>query len=158
VTIAADNDDVDPAELAVAVADLPGVLAADHSGNYTPETFVNGANLGTGFGVWDFWNLPATLGDSTAGGGGDLNDTNGVSFRFMGDGTNGYCNARRNFAEALKAGTCSASRSPTTGWRQPRRGHLLAQNSSPTDQRRRGNAFGVNGAVISTEYTPGAVV
>ncbi len=102
--ITADNDDVEPATLDVAVANMPGVLAADHSGNYAPETFVDGANLGFGFGAWDFWNEPATLGDSTAGGGGDLNDTNGVAFRFMGDGAGGYCNARRDLAEALKPG------------------------------------------------------
>jgi len=161
VTIAADNDDVAPAELAVAVADLPGVLAADRSGNYTSETFVNGANLGTGFGAWDFWNTPATLGDSTAGGGGDLNDTNGVSFRFMGDGTNGYCNARRNFAEALKAGDV-LSFTFTYNWVGGNRGVDINSGNQVKFANLinvgEGNAFSVNEAVISTDYTPGAVV
>ena len=161
VTIAADNDDVDPAELAVAVADLPGVLAADHSGNYVPETFVNGANLGTGFGAWDFWNTPATLGDSTAGGGGDLNDTNGVSFRFMGDGADGYCNARRNFAEALKPGDVF-SFTFTYNWVGGNRGVDIYSGNQEKFANLinvgTGDAFSVNEAVISTDYTPGAVV
>ncbi|HQN80528.1 MAG TPA: hypothetical protein PLB64_05670, partial [Kiritimatiellia bacterium] len=76
----------------------PAVQANDEAGNYTLETFINGANLGTGFGVWDIWNTPATLEDSTAGGGGDLNSTNGYSFCFKGDGAGSWCNARRNFA------------------------------------------------------------
>ncbi|MGD9782864.1 MAG: hypothetical protein AB7V14_12060 [Kiritimatiellia bacterium] len=161
VTITADNDDVEPATFDATVADLPGVLAADHSGNYTSETFVNGANLGTGFGAWDFWSTPASLGDSTAGGGGDLNDTNGVAFRFMADGTNDYCNARRNFAEALKPGD-TFSFTFTYNWVAGNRGVDIYSG----DQEQfanlinvgEGNAFGVNGAVISTEYTPGAVV
>ena len=161
VTISADNADVEPATFNAAVADLPGVLAADHSGNYAPETFVNGANLGTGFGVWDFWNQPAALGDSTAGGGGDLNDTNGVAFRFMGDGTNGYCNARRNFAEALKSGDVF-SFTFTYNWVGGNRGVDIYSGNQEQFANLinvgAGNAFGVNGAVISTDYTPGAVV
>ena len=39
----------------------PTTLANDHAGNYTPATFVNGANLGTGFGAWDLWNKLAEL-------------------------------------------------------------------------------------------------
>ena len=160
-TITADNDDVEPATLDVTVADLPGVLAADHSGNYAPDTFVNGANLGTGFGAWDFWNTPAALGDSTAGGGGDLNDTNGVAFRFMGDGAGGYCNARRNFAGALKPGDV-LSFTFTYNWVGGNRGVDLYSGNQEKFANLinvgEGDAFSVNETVISREYTPGAVV
>ena len=161
VTITADNDDVEPATFDATVADLPGVLAADHSGNYTAESFTNGANLGTGFGAWDFWNTPASLGDSTAGGGGDLNDTNGAAFRFMGDGVGSYCNARRNFAEALKTGD-TFSFTFTYNWVAGNRGVDIYSGNQEQFANLinvgEGNAFGVNGAVISTDYTPGAVV
>ena len=161
VTITAVNDDVEPATFDATVADMPGVLAADHSGNYAPETFVNGANLGTGFGAWDFWNTPAALGDSTAGGGGNLNDTNGVSFRFMGAGTNDYCNARRNFAEALKPGDV-LSFTFTYNWVAGNRGVDINSGNlvkfANLINVGAGNAFSVNEAVISTDYTPGAVV
>ena len=162
-TIAADNDDVEPATFDAAVADLPGVLAVDDSGNYAPDTFVNGANLGTGFGAWDFWNTPASLGDSTAGGGGDLNDTNSVAFRFMSEGNSeaSYCNARRNFAEALKPGDVF-SFTFTYNWVAGNRGVDVysgnQQQFANLINVGAGNAFGVNGTVISTEYTPGAVV
>lgn len=160
-TIAADNDDVDPATFDVTVTNMPGVLAADHSGNYTPATFVNGANLGTGFGAWDFWNRDADLFDSTAGGGGDLNDTNAVAFRFMGDGAYGYCNARRNFAEALKPGDVF-SFTFTYNWVGGNRGVDVYSGSQEKFANLinvgAGDAFSVNETVISREYTPGAVV
>ena len=161
-TITAVNDDVSPATFDATVTNMPGVLAADHSGNYAPATFTNGANLGFGFGAWDFWNTPASLGDSTAGGGGDLNDTNGVAFRFMSEGNSegSYCNARRDLAEALKPGDV-LSFTFTYNWVSGGRGvdvfsaggqfaNLI--NVGP------GNAFSVNGTVISRDYTPGAVV
>ncbi len=161
-TITAVNDDVEPATFDASVTDMPGVLAADHSGNYAPATFTNGANLGFGFGAWDFWNEPASLGDSTAGGGGNLNDTNGVAFRFMsaGDSTNSYCNARRDLAEALKPGDVM-SFTFTYNWVGGGRGvdvfsaggqfaNLINVGENDT--------FSVNGTVISRDYTPGAVV
>ena len=159
-TITADNDDVEPATFEVAVTNMPGVLAADHSGNYAPETFVDGANLGFGFGAWDFWNTPASLGDSTAGGGGDLNDTNGVAFRFMGDGAGGYCNARRDLAEALKPGDVM-SFTFTYNWVGGGRGvdvFSAGGQFANLINVGEGNAFSVNGTVISTDYVPGAVV
>ena len=159
-TITAVNDDVSPATFDATVMDMPGVLAADHSGNYTPETFVDGANLGFGFGAWDFWNTPASLGDSTAGGGGNLNDTNGVAFRFMGDGAGGYCNARRDLAEALKPGDV-LSFTFTYNWVGGGRGvdvFSAGGQFANLINVGAGNAFSVNGTVISTDYTPGAVV
>lgn len=159
-TITADNDDVEPATFDVTVMDMPGVLAADHSGNYTPATFVDGANLGFGFGAWDFWNRDADLGDSTAGGGGDLNDTNGVAFRFMGDGAGGYCNARRDLAEALKPGDVM-SFTFTYNWVGGGRGvdvFSAGGQFANLINVGEGDAFSVNGTVISRDYTPGAVV
>ena len=159
-TITADNDDVAPATLDVVVTNMPGVLAADHSGNYAPDTFVDGANRGFGFGAWDFWNTPASLGDSTAGGGGDLNDTNGVAFRFMGDGAGGYCNARRDLAEALKPGDV-LSFVFTYNWVGGGRGvdvFSAGGQFANLINVGEGDAFSVNGNVVSREYTPGAVV
>ena len=159
-TITADNDDVEPATFDATVTDMPAVLAADHSGNYAPETFVDGANQGFGFGAWDFWNTPAALGDSTAGGGGDLNDTNGVAFRFMGDGAGGYCNARRDLAEALKSGDV-LSFTFTYNWVGGGRGvdvFSAGGQFANLINVGEGDAFSVNGTVISRDYTPGAVV
>ncbi len=161
-TITADNDDVEPATFDVVVTNMPGVLAADHSGNYEPATFVDGANLGFGFGAWDFWNVPASLGDSTAGGGGDLNDTNGVAFRFMSEGNSegSYCNARRDLAEALKPGDV-LSFTFTYNWVGGGRGvdvFSAGGQFANLINVGEGNAFSVNGTVISRDYTPGAVV
>lgn len=163
-TLAAYNDDVNPATLAVTVTETLPIIAYDEAGNYTPATFVTGANLGYGFGAWDLWNNPATLGDSTAGGGGDLNSTNGYSFRFMGDGTtnapNNWCNGKRNFANPLAAGNVLTF-TFTYNWDGGGRGVDIFSASgqfanlidvSP------GNTFKVNGATISTEWSPGAVV
>ncbi|MGD9611682.1 MAG: hypothetical protein AB7V22_02140 [Kiritimatiellia bacterium] len=159
-TITADNDDVDPATFNVTVVDMPGVLAADHSGNYVPATFIDGANLGFGFGAWDFWNRDADLGNSTEGGGGDLNDTNGVAFRFMGDGAGGYCNARRDLAEALKPGD-TFSFMFTYNWVGGGRGvdvFSAGGQFANLINVGEGDTFSVNGNVISTVYSPGAVV
>ena len=161
-TITAVNDDVSPATFDATVTDLPGVLAADHSGNYAPDTFVDGANRGFGFGAWDFWNTPASLGDSTAGGGGNLNDTNGVAFRFMSEGnsTNSWCNARRDLAEALKPGDVM-SFTFTYNWVGGGRGvdvFSAGGQFANLINVGAGDAFSVNGTVISRDYTPGAVV
>ena len=158
--LTADNDDVNPATVAVAVRDMPGVLAQDNAGNYTPETFTNGANEGTGFGAWDFWNEPATLGDSTAGGGGNLNSPNGYSFRFMGDGAKGWCNATRNFDGALQEGDV-LSFTFTYNWDGGGRGVDIfsagGQFANLIDISP-GDTFKVNGQTVSTTYSPGAVV
>ena len=67
--------------VAVLAAILPStraaMLATDNAGNYTTATWVNGSNLGTGFGAWAFNNSASTgtsfsgefIGDSTAGSG-----------------------------------------------------------------------------------------
>lgn len=160
VTITADNDDVEPVAREVAVADLPGILATDEAGNYTVETFTNGANRGMGFNAWDLRNTPAELGDSTAGGGGDLNSTNGVSFRFMGDGLGGYCNGQRDFARALKIGD-ALSFTFTYNWDGGNRGVDVFSASGQFANLinvSSGDVFKVNGATVSTEYSPGAVV
>ena len=146
--------------LAGPAAGVPEQLAYDEAGNYTETTFTNGSNLGMGFGAWDLWNTPASLGDSTAGGGGDLNSTNGYSFRFMADGLGGWCNGRRNFDGALQVDDV-LSFTFTYNWDGGGRGVDIFSaggqfanliNVGP------GNSFGVNGNVISTEWSPGAVV
>jgi len=138
----------------------PAVQANDEAGNYTLETFINGANLGTGFGVWDIWNTPATLEDSTAGGGGDLNSTNGYSFCFKGDGAGSWCNARRNFAAPLQDGD-ELTFTFTYNWDGGGRGvdiFCATGQFANLINVQGGNTFQVNGNTISTNYSPGAVV
>ncbi len=146
--------------LAGSAMGAPGVLAYDEAGNYTIATFVNGSNLGTGFGAWDLWNTPATLGDSTAGGGGNLNSTNGYSFRFMGDGAGGWCNGKRNFSGALQTSDV-LSFTFTYNYDGGGRGVDIfcstGQFANLIDVSG-GNTFKVNGTTISTEWSPGAVV
>lgn len=138
----------------------PGILAADNAGNYTPATFTNQSNAGIGFGAWDLWNEPATLGDSTAGGGGDLNSTNGYSFRFMGDGAGGWCNGKRNLDGDLVTDDV-LSFIFTYNWDGGGRGVDIfcatGQFANVIDVSG-GNSFKVNGTEISTEWSPGAVV
>ncbi|MDY0150008.1 MAG: hypothetical protein RBT03_07980, partial [Kiritimatiellia bacterium] len=138
----------------------PEVLAYDEAGNYTPATFTNQSNLGTGFGAWDLWGEPAALGDSTAGGGGDLNSTNGYSFQFMGDGAGGWCNARRNFDGELQQDDV-LSFTFTYNYDGGGRGVDLfcstGQFANVIDVTG-GNTFKVNGETISTNWSPGAVV
>ncbi len=159
-TITADNDDVEPATLDVVVADMPGILASDEAGNYTPASFTNGANEGTGFGAWELWNRAAELGDSTAGGGGDLNSTNGYSFQFMADGLGGWCNGKRYIAGAMQAGEV-LSFTFTYNYDGGGRGvdifSAAGQFANLIDVSP-GNVFKVNGTTISTDYSPGAVV
>lgn len=157
--LTADNDEVGPATLDVAVEAMPGILAYDEAANYTPETFTNGANEGTGFGAWNLWGTLAELGDSTAGGGGDINSGNGYSFRFMGDGAGGWCNGERPFA-ALQSGDV-LSFTFTYNWDGGGRGVDIfsagGQFANLIDVSP-GNTFKVNGQTISTNYSPGAVV
>lgn len=163
-TLGAANDD-DPTgdTQSVTVTAEPGVLAEDEAGNYTPATFINGANLGTGFGVWDFWNTNATLGDSTAGGGGNLNSTNGYSFRFMSGGTGAadWCNARRNLDGALQVGDVLTF-TFTYNWCGGQRGVDISSGNQEQFANlidvSQNDTFKVNGTVVSTNYSPGAVV
>lgn len=157
--ITAANDDGSSAPFEVTVEEAGIVIAHDHADNYTLETFVHGANEGYGFGEWDFWNTPATLGDSTSGGGGDLNSANGLSFKFGRSAVEDYCNARRNF-DALQVGDV-VSFTFTYNWDGGGRGVDIFDsvdqfanliNVGP------GNTFNVNGNTVSTEWSPGAVV
>ncbi|MDY0145044.1 MAG: hypothetical protein RBS84_03505 [Kiritimatiellia bacterium] len=158
-TLSAVNDDVGAATLAVTVTEVPNILAYDEAGNYTPATFISTANEGFGFGAWNLWNTLATLGDSTAGGGGDLNSTNGYSFRFMGDGAGGWCNGERQF-DALQAGDV-LSFTFTYNWDGGGRGVDIfcstGQFANLIDVSP-GNTFKVNGETISTDWSPAAVV
>ncbi|MGI6599230.1 MAG: hypothetical protein ACOX3F_05935 [Kiritimatiellia bacterium] len=162
-SITAGNDDAVATPLPVNVSGAlnTNVIAYDEAGHYTAETFVNGANEGFGFGTWDMWNVPASLGDSTAGSGGDLNSTNGLSFRFMSDGTaEGWCNARRNFAGSLRVGDV-VSFIFTYNWDGGSRGVDIFDSEGQFANLINvtgGNTFQVNGETISTEWSPGAVV
>lgn len=158
--ITAANDDGSSAPFEIIVEEAGTVIAHDHAGNYTVETFVDGANEGFGFGAWDFWNADATLGDSTSGGGGDLNSANGLSFKFGRSAETNYCNARRNFDGALGVGD-TVSFTFTYNWDGGGRGVDIFDaneqfanliNVGP------GNTFSVNENTVSTEWSPGAVV
>lgn len=164
-TIKASNDDVDEVTVDVNVQEISAVGGADNAGNYTSETFINGANSGYGFGTWNIWNNPAALGDSTEGGGGNINSINGYSFRFMGDGSgegdNNYANAKRYFVAPLEVGNV-VSFTLTYNWDGGNRGVDIfdsedAQFANAINVSA-GNTFSVNGTTISTEWSPGAVV
>ncbi len=158
--ITATNASAASAPFEVTVTETPNVIAHDEAGNYTPATFTNGSNEGLGLGPWNFWNKDAELGDSTAGGGGDLNSTNGYSFRFMGDGSNGWCNASRNLGGALRVGNV-LSFTFTYNWDGGGRGVDISSQSGQFANLidvTPGNVFKVNQQIISTAYSPGAVV
>ena len=146
--------------MASGAAAVPTTLAYDEAGNYEAGTFTNGANRGFGFGAWALTNQPADLGDSTAGGGGDVNSTNGASFRFMGDGTNGWCNGRRDFAAALQPGD-AASFVFAYNWNGGGRGvdlHCATGQFANLIHIADGNTFQVNGETVSSIWAPQAVV
>jgi len=87
-----------------------GVLAAgsgdDSAGNYDIGAFTNNANGGTGFGPWVF-NVGAgavvDLG-SSATNSGNIDSTNGLSFRFYGGVGSTYGEAVRDFNSPLTVG------------------------------------------------------
>ena len=142
------------------------VLAEDSAANYTAETFVSGANLGSGFGAWEFWNAAPTLADSTAGVCGDINSENGVSFRFAQDGAEdhwGYCNGYRGF-NALNPGDVLTFRF-TCAYCGGNRGLDLFANGGHSDDDKIANVinlsgdneYSVNGVVIASNWAPHAV-
>lgn len=142
------------------------VLAEDSAANYTAETFVSGANLGSGFGAWEFWNAAPTLADSAAGLCGDINSENGVSFRFAQDGVDdhwGYCNGYRGF-DALNPGDVLTFRF-TCAYCGGNRGLDLFANGGHSDDDKIANVinlsgdneYSVNGVVIANNWAPHAV-
>ena len=146
--------------LAGAALGAPSLQAADEAGNYTPATFTNNANLGTGFGVWTNWNKSPELGDSTGGGGGNINSTNGYAWRFMGDGAGGWCNGKRYFSTPLQTGDVFTF-SFVYHWDGGNRGMDLdwaGGGYTNLFDISGGNTFKVLGSTVSTEYVPGAVV
>ena len=91
---------------------MAAASGADDAGNYVSGSFTNEANLGTGFGAWEFnvgISSMVDLADSTTGSG-NINSTNDLSFMFYG-GTNGsYAEAVRAFNAPLAVGdTISAT-------------------------------------------------
>lgn len=139
------------------------VLAEDSAANYTAETFVSGANLGSGFGEWVFWNAWPTLADSSTGECGNLNSGNGLSFRFARDAGADYCNGYRGF-NALKPGDVLTFKF-TCAWCAGGRGLDLFANGGRSDADKVANVinlsgdnlFSVNGTVIASNYAPHAV-
>jgi hypothetical protein len=80
--------------------------AMDNANNYTPGTFTNGSNGGTGFAPWQFSvsdNSIVGLTNSTVGGG-DINSTNGFSFYFYGGPAGSYGEATRNLSSPMIEG------------------------------------------------------
>lgn len=139
------------------------ILAEDSAMNYTAETFVSGANGGTGFGAWDFWNAAPTLADSTAGVCGDVNSETGVSFRFARDADHEWCNGYRGF-EALNPGDVLTFRF-TCAYCAGGRGLDLFANGGHSDEDKIANVihlsgdneYSVNGVVIANNWAPHAV-
>lgn len=152
--------------LAGAGAASADVLAEDSAANYTAETFVNGANEGSGFGAWEFWNAAPTLANSTDGVCGDINSENGVSFRFAQDGVEdhyGYCNGYRGF-NALNPGDVLTFRF-TCAYCGGNRGLDLFANGGHEESDKIANVinlsgdneYSVNGSVIASNWAPHAV-
>ncbi len=80
--------------------------AADNAGNYTPITFTNGSNGGSGFGPWQFNVGASAFVDlvNSATNSGNINSTNDLSFRFLGGTNTSYGEAIRDFNAPLAAG------------------------------------------------------
>jgi hypothetical protein len=94
------------AALAVGSANAQ-VIAQDLASNYTTATWVNGSNLGSGFGPWDLFTSGSAgyfIGDSVAQGFGNVN-TSGSAFGMYGNpaGDN-YANAQRALSTPLSTG------------------------------------------------------
>lgn len=146
--------------LANGAAAVPTTLAYDEAGNYEAGMFTNGSNRGFSFDAWALTNQPAELGDSTAGGGGDVDSTNGVAFRFMGDGAGGWGHGRRDFAAALRPGDV-ASFVFAYNWSGGGRGvdlHCATGQFANLIHITDGNMFQVNSQTVSAVWAPQAVV
>lgn len=82
------------------------VSGSDSAANYSPATFINNANGGTGFAPWQFnvgQGSLVGLTNSTVGGG-DINSTNVLSFVFFGGTNSSYGEATRDFSSAMVQG------------------------------------------------------
>lgn len=149
--------------LAFAGTASAATLAEDSANNYTSETFINGANLGTGFAAWEFWNTAPSLTNSAAGLCGDINSENGLSFRFAGTGNSDWCNGYRGFT-ALNTGDVLTFRF-TCAYCGGGRGLDLFANSAHEESDKIGNVinlsgdnlYSVNGTVVASNWAPGAI-
>lgn len=142
------------------IASAETVIAHDTANNYTQLTFTNGANAGLGFGAWDFQGVSPLLGDSTEGGGGDINSANGFAFQIPGDGAGGWASLERYFSEPLRTGDV-ASFTLAYNWDDGGRGvdvydaeGLFANVINITG----GGFFQINGDPVSTNSSTGSVV
>ena len=83
------------------------VIAQDLASNYTTATWVNGSNLGSGFGAWDLFSSGSAgyfIGDSAAQGFGNVN-TAGSAFGMFGNPAgNNFANAQRALSTPLTTG------------------------------------------------------
>ncbi len=83
------------------------LIADDFASNYTTETWINGSNLGSGFGAWDLFSSGTAgyfIGDSVVQGFGNVN-TAGSAFGMFGnpEGDN-FANAQRALLVPLNVG------------------------------------------------------
>ena len=91
----------------VAFRAYPYEPASDHAGLYgAANPFTNGANRGRGFLHWQFAEGPGASNSlaSSLDGGGDINSTNGLAFRFLGGVGETYAEAVRPFESSLRSG------------------------------------------------------
>lgn len=83
------------------------LIAQDLASNYTSATWVNGSNLGSGFGAWDLFTSGSAgyfIGDSVAQGFGNVN-TAGSAFGMFGNPSgDNYANAQRALSTPLTTG------------------------------------------------------
>jgi hypothetical protein len=83
------------------------VLATDVASNYTTETWVNGSNLGSGFGAWDLFTSGTAgyfIGDSVAQGFGNVNSGSSAFGMFGNPAGDNYANAQRALSTPLSTG------------------------------------------------------
>lgn len=83
------------------------IIATDVASNYTTQTWVNGSNLGSGFGAWDLFTTGTAgyfIGNSAAQGFGNINSA-GSAFGMFGNpaGLN-FANAQRPLLNPLAVG------------------------------------------------------
>lgn len=90
-------------QLFLSAGTYAATAAEDHAGNYTPITFTNFANGGNGFGPWQFsLGIGASIDlNSSITNSGDIDSTNGLSFRFYGGTNFTYAEATRDFNAPL---------------------------------------------------------
>jgi hypothetical protein len=83
------------------------LIATDVASNYTTETWINGSNLGSGFGAWDLFTSGTAgyfIGDSVAQGFGNVNSGSSAFGMFGNPTGDNYANAQRALLNPLGVG------------------------------------------------------